>query len=147
MIRISSSYSKKVPTDVQFSSQQYHAGIEIELPDTVAGDRDAMKEKLRSMYRLLKESVDEQIQAAGNGQHLHSQHQGRASGHGQQPGNNGGHDRRATKAQVRAIYAIASRAGQDVPTLARQHGVDSPEKLSLKQASQLIEQLKERIDA
>ena len=73
------------------------------------------------------------------------------SGNGQAGGN--GHTDRppagrsrprkpATENQVRAIRSIASRQHADLDGLLREFGVDRPEDLSLKQASELIDTLK-----
>jgi hypothetical protein len=48
----------------------------------------------------------------------------------------------ATEAQVRAIRSIANRQRADLDGLVREFGVDRPEDLSLKQASELIDTLK-----
>jgi hypothetical protein len=48
----------------------------------------------------------------------------------------------ATEAQIRAIRSIASRQHADLGGLLREFGVDRPEDLSLKQASELIDTLK-----
>ena len=34
MLKLNASYSKKVPAEGEYSSQSYHASIEVELPDT-----------------------------------------------------------------------------------------------------------------
>ena len=62
MIRLSANVSKKVPLpDVEFSSQQFSAGMEVELSSSV--DKDELKGKIRALYGLLEESIDEQIGA------------------------------------------------------------------------------------
>ena len=48
----------------------------------------------------------------------------------------------ATEKQVRAIRSIANRQHADLDGLLREFGVDRPEDLSLKQASELIDTLK-----
>ncbi len=48
----------------------------------------------------------------------------------------------ATENQVRAIRSIANRQQADLDGLLREFGVDRPEDLSLKQASELIDTLK-----
>jgi hypothetical protein len=48
----------------------------------------------------------------------------------------------ATENQLRAIRSIANRQHADLGGLLREFGVDRPEDLSLKQASELIDTLK-----
>jgi len=146
MIRISGSYSKKVPADQDYSSQQYHAGIEVELPDALAGDGEGLKKQLAGMFRTLKQAVDQELKVAGDGKAARAPQQGCQNNN--TPGGNGnGPQRSATKAQVRAVHAIANRLGEDVASLVRQQfGVENPEQLTVSQASQLIEKLKEKAD-
>ena len=33
MLKLNASYSKKVPADAEYSSQSFHASVEVELPD------------------------------------------------------------------------------------------------------------------
>lgn len=51
--------------------------------------------------------------------------------------------RAATPAQIKAIHAIAGRLGIGLAVQLQQFGVNSPSQLSLPQASQLIDQLKQ----
>ena len=39
MLKLNASYSKKVPAGEEYSSQSYHASVEIELPDGLTQDQ------------------------------------------------------------------------------------------------------------
>ena len=39
MLKLNVSYSKKVPADGEYSSQSYHASIEVELPDGLSPEQ------------------------------------------------------------------------------------------------------------
>ena len=39
MLKLNASYSKKVPAEGEYSSQSYHASIEVELPDGLSQDQ------------------------------------------------------------------------------------------------------------
>ena len=39
MLKLNASYSKKVPAGEEYSSQSYHASVEVELPDGLYGTR------------------------------------------------------------------------------------------------------------
>jgi hypothetical protein len=70
---------------------------------------------------------------------------GQAAGHGpadRAPAGRSRPRRPATDNQVRAIRSIASRQHADLDGLLRDYGVDRPEDMSLKQASELIDALK-----
>ncbi len=147
MIKLSANVSKKVPVpDVQYSSQSYSAGMEIELSSGTA--KDELKSRLRALYELLEEAVDEQIGERGKTNPGHK----RAAPNAKRPpsscssGNAERNGRRATKAQLRAICAIAKEHGysdQNLKGLVSEAcGADAPSALSIAQASSLIDTLK-----
>ena len=39
MLKLNASYSKKVPAEGEYSSQSYHASIEVELPDGLSSEQ------------------------------------------------------------------------------------------------------------
>ena len=39
MLKLNTSYSKKVPADGEYTSQSYHASIEVELPDGLSSEQ------------------------------------------------------------------------------------------------------------
>lgn len=151
MIRLSANLSKKTPLPgIDFSSQQFGASMEIEVSD---GDTpEAIRAKIRELYSLLSSSIDEQLaqaQAPGNGQQPVDPPQSRTpriptgsngNGNGQR-GNRGGRMVMATAAQKKAIAAICKDQGLEVgEVLADWHG--DPEKLTVKEASNVIDALK-----
>ena len=151
MIKLSAHVSKKVPVpDVEFSSQSYSAGMEIEVASP-AGPEE-LKDRLQRLYGLLQESVEEQIKGAadrngraqGSRQSTSSRRSG-DNGRGNDHGGNGG--RAATEAQVRAIHAIASDRGYSDGELSgvisERFGARDAQSLSIGQASSLIDTLKE----
>ena len=103
------------------------------------------------MFLLAKASVAEQLggPSAGNG-HL----DGASPGNGGSPANGNGHGRSnghgrprdtgrsATASQARAIYAIAGRQGIELADKLRaDFGVATPEELTIREASRLIDEL------
>ena len=148
MIKLLASVAKKVPMpDLEFSSQQYSAGMEVEVASGASGEE--IQKKLKALYALLEESIDEQIQAcqakSGAEEDTASHGNGRAKG-SKQSGSGGNGSRSATKAQVKAIYAIAREQGctdQDIERIvSKSFGTKAPEELSIGQASELIDTLK-----
>jgi len=145
MIRLNASVSKKLPIEgADFSSRSFSAGVEIEL---ASGEGSRIQEHLDKLHRILEEAVDRQFEdASASRQDGHSNVPSRpahqTSG-GNQPGNgNGG----PTDAQLRAIYGIAKSIGLDgnvgLAAYVSPFGADRPEALTVKQASQVIDQLK-----
>ena len=137
MIRISASVSKKVPIrGLQYSSQNFSAGMEVEV--SCGSDAGEIRDKLRKLHRLLARSVDEQIeeQEAWNG----------GAPATSPEDDRGGNGRTATRAQLRAIRAIAREQGFSEDEV-RSHigdyyGVVRLDELSVKEASDLIDDLK-----
>jgi hypothetical protein len=159
MIRIVANVSKKVPIpELDFSSQSYMAGLEVEVSE--GATESQIQSRIGQVYRLLEQSIDAQIAAtrsAPNAQPEGVRHPGNNDGNGHEPapqtrprfsssGGNGGNGATATQAQIRAIQAIskANGLGLDVLTVLLQgrYGCQKPERLSVREASNLIEHLK-----
>ena len=153
MIKLSASVSKKVPVpDVEFSSQSYSAGMEVEVSSGT--EPEEIGKKLKLLYALLEGSIDEQL-AAGQSEAPQEPpnppfprgtngHETRPNGH--RTGNGTKKARTATEAQMRAIQAIASDRGYSEPGLAdllsSRFGAHTVEALSIGDASRLIDLLK-----
>lgn len=172
MIRLSANLSRKIPiANVDYSSQQYGASMEVEASDT--DSPEAIKQKFRQLYAVLEESVNAQIAAAteahgqaadqDNGDNGHRQ-----SGAGQQvcrpndgdprsraqgsPSGNGNGQRSsrlgqpvpATAAQIRAIKSIALEQGLDLAEVLAPYRVTEVAGLSIRNASKLIDDLKSK---
>lgn len=60
MLRLNASYSKKIPVDGEdYSSQSYHASVEVELPDGLDGDR--LSERIHDTFELVRDSVEREL--------------------------------------------------------------------------------------
>ena len=155
MSKLSANVSKKVPLPgIEFSSRSYSAGMEVEVSS--GSGKDELKEKLRSLYALLEESIDEQIKEKDSRGSSTEDPPSRPSprrsngpgGNGRRDGNGrgNGNGRTATQAQIKAIYAIAREHGysdDDLDRLAEgTFGANKPSALSISQASTLIDTLK-----
>ncbi len=146
MIKLSASVSKKVPVpEVEFSSQSYSAGMEIELASDVP--QDELKERLRSLYSMLEDSIDEQMGQGKEKEKEEHEDKGptavpKSNGRNGASANNG---RKATQAQGRAIWAIGKERGygdERMKELLSGYGVEESSSLSIGQASKLIDSLK-----
>ena len=47
MLKLNAAYSKKVPADTEYSSQSFHASVEVELPDGLTPEQ--LDAKIREM--------------------------------------------------------------------------------------------------
>jgi len=142
MIKLTANLCKKVPiAGMSYSSQSFMAGLEVEISEH-SNNADICA-RIKEVYKLLEQSVDEQIcdtENTASRTHNNSQHQ-----YAQKKRNN--NFRPASKAQVKAVYAIskADNISRDALThmLRNEYHVDKPEDLAMSQASELISRLKD----
>lgn len=130
-IKINTGLCRKVG-EPNYGSRGASINIEMELDGSLIQDPDRLKERIRHMYALARNSVEEELRGAAPS---NGHHNGTAEANGNLP--------RATASQVKAIHAIAKRIGIDLTSHLRQKfQVVEPGALTLKQASSLIDELK-----
>ena len=131
MLKLNVSYSKKVPADGEYTSQSYHASIEVELPDGL--NQNQLQTRIHETFALVKESVEAElhgktpIQQGGNGAV-------NTVNNGQQVSTP------ASPKQINYLLTLASRRGITPAQIAAQDNVANINQLSKKQCSALIEQ-------
>ena len=59
MLKLNASYSKKVPAGEEYSSQSYHASVEVELPDGLSGE--ALQARIHETFDLVRNSVEAEL--------------------------------------------------------------------------------------
>ena len=59
MLKLNASYSKKVPADTEYSSQSFHASVEVELPDGLTPDQ--LNAKIHETFALVRDSVESEL--------------------------------------------------------------------------------------
>jgi len=65
MLKLSTSYSKKVPVpDQDFSSQSYHASVELELSDAL--QTSEIEKRIHENFQLVRQAVESEL-AGGSG--------------------------------------------------------------------------------
>ena len=129
MLKLNASYSKKVPADTEYSSQSFHASVEIELPDGLTTDQ--LNAKIHETFALVRDSVESELH--GNAVQQPTQTSNTQS----QPGLYDNPPQNATK----PAYGKKNGTTSDVPAspkqvkylldLARQYGV-SPDQIKAK---------------
>ena len=131
MLKLNASYSKKVPADGEFTSQSYHASIEVELPDGL--NQNQLQTRIHETFALVKESVEAELhgktvnQQVGNG----GTNTVNCGQQGSIP---------ASPKQINYLLTLASRRGITPAQIAAQNNVSNINQLSKKQCSALIEQ-------
>ena len=131
MLKLNASYSKKVPADGEYTSQSYHASIEVELPDGLSAEQ--LNGKIHETFEMVRNSVEAEL-------------------HGNTPANHGSYIPQETKnqpaqnnppaspKQINYLLTLASRRGITPAQIAAQNNVANISQLSKKQCSALIEQ-------
>ena len=149
MLKVCTSYSKKVPTDQQYSSQQFHASVEVELSDALSPEQ--LQERIHQTFTVVRNTVESEISGNGNG-----------NGHGDSAPaptsrlggfhvptgdkTNGNGNGKASNAQIKYMTSLATE--QDIRLSALNaycqdnYKVDSIYDLTKKQASELVDSLK-----
>ena len=133
MLKLNASYSKKVPADGEYTSQSYHASVEVELPDGLSAEQ--LNSKIHETFEMVRNSVEAEL-------------------HGKTPIQQGGHVTQntsnqpvqgstpASPKQINYLLTLASRRGITPQQIAIQNNVANINQLTKKQCSTLIEQWK-----
>ena len=131
MLKLNASYSKKVPAEGEYTSQSYHASIEVELPDGLS--QEQLQGRIHETFAMVRESVESELHskspAVQGGNTTET-----ASKSSQQPGTP------ASPKQINYLLTLASRRGITPQQIAAQNNVANINQLSKKQCSALIEQ-------
>ena len=67
MLKLNASYSKKVPAEGEYSSQSYHASIEVELPDGLS--QEQLNDKIHETFAMVRDSVEAELHENGTANH------------------------------------------------------------------------------
>ena len=128
MLKLNASYSKKVPADTEYSSQSFHASVEVELPDGLT--QEQLNSKIHETFDLVRASVETEL-------HGNASQPSQAPNTQAQPGL---YDNSAQNA-AKPVFGKKNGATSDAPAspkqvkylldLARQYGV-SPDQIKAK---------------
>ena len=131
MLKLNASYSKKVPADGEYTSQSYHAAIEVELPDGLS--QDQLHDKIHATFAMVRESVEAELHGNPPANHGSSEPQNAPN-----PEAQAGYP--ASPKQISYLLSLASRRGITPAQLAAQNNVANVDQLTKRQCSALIEQ-------
>lgn len=140
MLKLNTSYSKKIPTEIDFSSKSFHASIEIELPDGLTENQ--LKEKIHNTFELVRNSVEDEIagKTNGNAQTVPVQVEAKSNA------SNGNGQKKpvvpASQKQVKYLLDLGRSLGVSIGKLLEKQGVDNAYELSKEDCSALINELK-----
>ena len=139
MLKLNASYSKKVPADGEYTSQSYHASIEVELPDGLS--QEQLNDKIHATFAMVRESVEAELHGKGpakRGERLAQEPANPAP----QGNRSAGADNAAPASpkQISYLLSLASRRGITPQQIAAQNNVSAIDQLTRRQCSALIEQ-------
>ena len=137
MLKLNASYSKKVPAGEEYSSQSFHASVEVELPDGLSGE--ALQARIHETFDLVRNSVE--AEQHGN---VTRNHEGCPAAEERKTvpqGNRAAgrqNDVPASPKQLSYLLDLARQRGVTPQQIAAQHGVPDVRQLSKRQCSELI---------
>ena len=133
MLKLNASYSKKVPAEGEYTSQSYHASIEVELPDGLS--QEQLQSRIHETFEMVRNSVEAEL-------HGNTLNQQGGNGTVNTVNNNQQGSTPASPKQINYLLTLASRRGITPQQIAVQNNVANINQLSKKQCSTLIEQWK-----
>ena len=133
MLKLNASYSKKVPADGEYTSQSYHASIEVELPDGL--NQNQLQARIHETFEMVRNSVEAELHGNGNRQIRESMPQNVPQNVGNPPVQ---HDIPASPKQIKFLIDLARNKGVTPAQIAAQHGVATVDQLTRTQCSSII---------
>ena len=137
MLKLNASYSKKVPAGEEYSSQSFHASVEVELPDGLT--QDQLQTRIHETFDLVRNSVEAELH--GNvprnceGYPVAEERKTAPQGNRAAARLN---DVPASSKQLSYLLDLARQRGVTPQQIAAQHGVPDVRQLSKRQCSELI---------
>ena len=138
MLKLNASYAKKVPAEEEYSSQSYHASIELELPDGLSGE--ALQERIHATFNLVRNSVEAELHGKNLALQPDNSRQNELPNHAQNNSSQRANPRDipASPKQISYLLDLARNRGITPQQIAAQHGVADIQQLSKRQCSELI---------
>jgi len=148
MLKLNASYSKKVPADTEYSSQSYHASVEVELPDGLTPDQ--LNTKIRETFALVRDSVENELhnEASTASQSVQTHQPGLYDSPAQNTSkpdynkkNGTTSDAPASPKQVKYLLDLARQYGVSPDQIKAKFNVPALESLTKTQCSRAIDEL------
>lgn len=145
-LKLNIGLSRKVG-EANYGSRGASVNVELEVDGSLVSEPAKLQDRIRQCFNLVRTSLNEELNG-GNGSngHGHTDPRPQTTANGNDArvnGSNGNNPRPATQSQVKAIHAIAKRHRINIaPFLRQRYSVDRPDDLDIKQASEVIDELK-----
>jgi len=149
MLKLNASYSKKVPADTEYSSQSYHASVEVELPDGLS--HDELNAKIHETFAMVRDSVEAELhgetinagQMADAQLPIHPAQQPNKTAYSKKNGT--ASDAPASPKQIKFLLDLARQNGYTIEQLKSRFNVAQLEDLSRTQCSRAIDTLNGKV--
>ncbi|MFH5806821.1 hypothetical protein [Alienimonas sp. DA493] len=137
MLKMNCGLSRKIGQP-DYGSRGAQVHLEVELSAELLKDPEKLRRQIRGCFGVVRRAVDAELGVAGpdDGEPARIPEE--------KPAARAPADPPSTEKQVRALHAFARRAGADLAAELRRLGVTDAAALSRRQASGLIDGLKER---
>ena len=149
MLKLNASYSKKVPADSQYSSQSFHASVEVELPDGLT--QEQLNAKIHETFDLVRASVEAELHESAPQQAVQNNSASQPGLYDTTPQNaskpaynkrNGAtSDAPASPKQVKYLLDLARQYNVSPEQIKAKFNVPSVESLTKTQCSRAIDEL------
>ena len=147
MLKLNASYSKKVPAEGEYSSQSYHASIEVELSDGLTADQ--IQDRIHETFEMVRDSVEAELHGNGTAEHevsapRNQQNQGRqgyrsgASNYGKNKGQS--QEDAASPKQIKYLLDLARTHNVTPQQILTRFKVNAFEELTRNQCSLAIDE-------
>ena len=152
MLKLNASYSKKVPADTEYSSQSFHASVEVELPDGLT--QEQLNAKIHETFDLVRASVEAELnenytphqpallpqENAANAPQMNPPAQPQnKNGYGKKNGTTS--DAPASPKQIKFLLDLARQLGINPEQIKAKYNVSSIEDMTKVQCSRAIDEL------
>lgn len=151
MLKLNVGFQRKVG-EAAYGSRGASVHLELELDSGLAQEPTQLQQRVRQLFHLAEAAVDRQLHEAAPASPLSPPTPSSNSAANPLPVASAtpppwprrrDATRPATASQVRALHALAERQGLDLTArLQADYQIDEPQRLSITEASQLIDQLK-----
>jgi hypothetical protein len=139
--------------EANYGSRGASINLELELDSSLVSEPAKLQERIRQLFGLVKSSLAEELNGGhapvsqlANDSEADSPGKNNPSA-GLDSGQRGPTPRAATQSQVKAIFAIARSQRLDLAALLQERfQVSRPDALTIQEASQLIDHLKNSVD-
>ena len=144
MLKLNATYSNKVPADTEYSSQSYHASVEVELPDGLTPEQ--LNSKIHETFALVRDSVEAELhgETINGGQMTDVQQlpiqpapQQNKPAYSKKPAT----DSPASPKQIKFLLDLARQSGYSIEQLKSRFNVPALESLTKTQCSRAIDEL------